>query len=187
MHRTKSTTAALFSAIVIALSVGCGSPGASAPADTGAVRLEDWSTVNNLFRDGQMYFGGQPDEASFGRLASQEGVRTVINIRYPEEMNRVDFDERAAVESLGMKYITIPVSPETFSVDDVSRFAEVLSATDEPVLLHCASSNRVGGMWAAYLALHRGIDIDEAIVLGRAAGLRSESMVDATRRVAGDG
>ncbi len=151
----------------------------------GAVRLDDWVGVNNLFQDGRMYFGGQPDEASFVRLAEEAGVKTVVNIRFPEEMSRVGFDEQAVVESLGLRYVTIPVSPDSFSREEVDRFAEVLSENDEPVLLHCASSNRVGGMWAAYLATHRGVSPGDAIKLGRSAGLRSDGMVAAVGRVVG--
>jgi uncharacterized protein (TIGR01244 family) len=150
------------------------------------VRLEGWEAINNLFQDGRMYFGGQPHEAALARLAGEAGVKTVINIRNPEEMSRVPFDEPAVVESLGMRYVTIPVSPDTFSESDVAQFAELLSSTEDPVLLHCASSNRVGGMWAAYLARHEGIAVEEAIQLGRSAGLRSEGMVAAARRVAGE-
>lgn len=182
----RSFSAFLVAASLFVLPLGCGSPRTLAPAEVGAVRLEGWEAVNNLFQDGRMYFGGQPDEASLARLASEAGVKTVINIRNPEEMSRVAFDESAVVESLGMKYVNIPVSPDTFSDRDVTRFAEVLSSTDDPVLLHCASSNRVGGMWAAYLVEHQSVAVEDAIELGRAAGLRSESMVAATRRVMGD-
>jgi len=38
-------------------------------------------------------------------------------------------------------------------------------------------------LWAAYLALKRGMDIETALEHGRAAGLRSSSMVEAVRRV----
>ena len=184
MYRPRSIAAVLFATVLFVVSGGCGSSGTSVPPDAGAVRLDGWDTVNNLFQDGRMYFGGQPDQASFARMASEAGVKTVVNIRLPGEMSRIGFDEQALVESLGMKYVTIPVSPDSFSADDVSQFADVLSSTEEPVLLHCASSNRVGGMWAAYLALHQGVEVDDAIELGRSAGLRSESMVSAARRVA---
>ncbi len=177
------TTRTLLFPVILVLAAACASPEASTIAEEGAVRLEGWDSVNNLFQDGRMYFGGQPDEASLSRLASEGGVRTVINIRHPGEMSRVGFDEREVVESLGMRYVTIPVSPDSFSSEDVQQFADVVNSTDDPLLLHCASSNRVGGMWAAYLALHRGVDADEAIELGRSVGLRSESMISAARRV----
>lgn len=151
----------------------------------GAVRLEGWEAVNNLFKDDRMYFAGQPDEESLIRLSTSEGVKTVVNIRFPEEMSRVGFDEQAVADSLGLRYVTIPVSPASFSQQDVDRFAQVLGETEEPVLLHCASSNRVGGMWAAYLSTHRGVELDDALELGKLAGLRSDGMVAAVRRVAG--
>jgi len=163
----------------------CQSHQTTVVSDAEAVRIEGWDGVNNLFRSGRMYFAGQPDEASLVRLATEAGVRTVVNLRGPEEMSQVGFDEHAVADSLGLRYVNIPVSPDSFSAEDVERFAAVLEQTDEPVLLHCASSNRVGGMWAAYLAMHRNLTLDDAVELGESAGLRSPGMVDATRRVAG--
>ncbi|MBT8398949.1 MAG: protein tyrosine phosphatase family protein [Rhodothermia bacterium] len=179
--------------IVVLLVVGFGTSACELRDDTAikvetsgaeAVRLEGWASVNNLFTSGRMYFGGQPDQEALVRLATAQGVKTVVNIRFPEEMGSVDFNEQAVAESLGLRYVTIPVSPGSFSQHDVDRFAQVLGETDEPVLLHCASSNRVGGMWAAYLSMHRGVEPDDALELGRSAGLRSEGMVAAVRRVA---
>ncbi len=163
----------------------CQSPPASTVSAQNATRVQGWDGVNNLFREGRFYFGGQPDEASLKRLATEVGVTTVVNIRHPEELLRLDFDEEAAADSLGLRYITIPVAPATFSTEDVDRFAEVVNSSEEPILLHCASSNRVGGMWAAYLVRHRGVDLEKAIAIGKTAGLRSDGMIEATRRVAG--
>ena len=60
---------------------------------------------------------------------------------------------------------------------------EAVEATEGPVLVHCGSSNRAGGLWAAYLARERGFTIDDAIARGREAGLSRESMIEAVRRV----
>lgn len=51
------------------------------------------------------------------------------------------------------------------------------------MLIHCASSNRVGGLWAAYPVRYCGYGIDEAIRLGGAAGRSRQSMIDAAKRV----
>jgi uncharacterized protein (TIGR01244 family) len=151
-----------------------------------AQRLEGWDGVNNLFNDGRFYFGGQPDEASLKRLASEKGVVTVINIRNESEMGSLGFDEKATVEEMGATYVNIPVSPATFSAADVDRFAAAVEASDGPVLLHCGSSSRAGGMWAAYLVMKQGMDVNTAIERGRAAGLRSGSMVKAVTRILSD-
>ena len=161
---------------------------ASAAGEIGtAERLEGWDGVNNLFRDGSFYFSGQPDEASLGRLATEEGIATVVNLRRPSELDSLDFDERAVVEGLGMTYVPIPLTPQTFSIEDVRQFTEAVEASKGPILLQCGSSNRVGGMWAAYLAIERGVDLDEALDKGRAAGMRSDSVEQAVKRVVAGG
>ncbi|MCH8269658.1 MAG: protein tyrosine phosphatase family protein [Planctomycetes bacterium] len=152
-----------------------------------ATRLDGWDGVNNLFNDGRFYFAGQVDEASFKRFAEEKGIATVVNIRQESEMESLGFDEVATVEELGMTYVNIPVTTGTFSAEDVKRFADAVEATDGPLLLHCGSSNRVGAMWAAYLVIEHGMDVETAIERGRAAGLRSDSLVDAVNRVIAEG
>lgn len=168
---------------------GCQTPqhtATDADAPVGVARpLDGWEDVKNVYQDGEFYFAGQPQESAWNRFAS-EGVVTVVNLRAPSEMANLGYDEPAIVESLGMRYVNIPVSPDTFSVGDVDKLDAVLSETSGPVLIHCGSSNRVGGVWAAYLARERGMDVETAIERGKAAGLHSEVMVEAARRVAGE-
>jgi uncharacterized protein (TIGR01244 family) len=176
----------IFSVVLIALvTAACGSEGAQV-AQVGEVavaqRVDGYSGVNNLFHDGSFFFAGQPDAASLQRLA-EEGVRTVINLRRPSELEGLAFDEPAVVEEAGMSYWNIPVTPATLSADHVDQLAEILAQVEGPVMLHCGSSNRVGGLWATYLVRHRGMDVEEAIDIGKAAGLRSQGMIDAVRRV----
>jgi uncharacterized protein (TIGR01244 family) len=159
------------------------------PTDTAiptdpAARLDSWPGVNNIFRSGRFYFAGQPDEDSLVRLIDAEGVRTVINIRTPAEESGMGVNGRAIADERGARYETIPVSPSTFSRADVDRFAEIVGSSDGPILVHCASSNRVGGLWAAYLTTHHNIPIEQALEIGRSAGLSRDSMAEAARRVA---
>lgn len=179
-----ATASLLSGAILAAAIVACGSPEAATATLDGVVELDGWDGVNNLSRDGRIYFGGQPDEPSLSRLVDGAGVETVINLRHDEEMKRLAFDETEVLQSMGVRYVAIPMSPDSFSPADVDRFAEAFEGTEGNVLLHCASSNRVGGLWAAYLVRHRDVELEEAIRQGTAAGLRSPSMIEATRRVA---
>ena len=176
----------ILSVVTVALvGVACGSGEAQVAQTAVAQRVDGYPGVNNLFYDGSFYFAGQPDAASLQRLAAQ-GVRTVINIRHPSELEGLDFDEPSVVGESGMGYVNIPVTPATLSADDVDQLAQILARTEGTVMLHCGSSNRVGGLWASYLVRHRGMELDEAIDLGKAAGLRSESMIAAVRRVAAE-
>ena len=181
----------LFSLYVLAallLLTGCEaqqpSPGsAQATPPTLATPLPGWEGVNNLFSSDEFFFAGQPDSAALVRFGRETGVGTVINIRDPRELAQLGYDEAVLVGSLGMRYVSIPVTPGSFSVADVDRFADVLSETDGKVLVHCSSSNRVGGLWAAYLARSKALPLDQALQHGEAAGLRSPDMIEATRRV----
>ena len=150
-----------------------------------ASRIEDGPAeqFNNLFVLGNVYFAGQPTEAGLAWSKAQ-GVETVINTRTAGEA--LPYDEQAVADELGIKYVVIPITPDSFSVGDVEAFASVLDearAEGGGVLIHCGSSNRVGGLWAAYLHAHHGMSPGEAIERGKLAGLRKDTMIEAAERV----
>ena len=176
----------LILAALITLGSSCVSPFLSKADVEEAVPLQEWEGINNLYQDDLFFFGGQPDSAAFDKLTKEASVRTVISFRRPQEMEQLDFDEPALMEKLRVRFVNIPVMPDTFSEEDVNLLAGVLAETKEPVLLHCSSSNRAGGIWAAYLVLHRDYTLEDAMRLGKAAGLKSDSMIEAVRRVVGE-
>jgi uncharacterized protein (TIGR01244 family) len=125
--------------------------------------------------------GGQPDPEALAQLGAL-GFRTVVNLRTEKEGAA---EERGVVERQGLGYVNVPVTPESFSLADVEAVEKVLGdPSSGPVLLHCASSNRVGAVWAAIQA-RKGKGFEDALADGRAAGLRSPSMIAALRRVLG--
>src|SRR5690606_15098849 len=80
---------------------------------------------------------------------AREGVRTVINLRAPDEA--VDYDEAAEAERLGLRYVALPVrGADDLDRERVREFGRELDAARArgPVLIHCASGNRVGAMVA---------------------------------------
>lgn len=124
-------------------------------------------------RWGSLYIASQPDEAALARMA-QSGVVTVINLRTPAEMERLDFDEPAEVERLGMSYVHVPLGgadhPHTPAALD--SVAQAIAAADgAPVLLHCASSGRASHMFAAWLTQEQDMPLNDAIVEARKIGL----------------
>ena len=57
----------------------------------------------------RLSFGSQPGEDDLRELASK-GVKTILNIRLPNEESALPFErERELAESLGMAYVSIPV------------------------------------------------------------------------------
>lgn len=145
--------------------------------------VTDWGGVENLSQDGGVYFGGQPTADAL-ETAQKRGVRVVVNLCVDREMQALEFDEAALVQRLGMEYVRIPVALNTFGPTDADDLKDVVRRTSGPVLIHCASSSRAGAIWAMYLHRHRGVALDDAIELGRKAGLRSQALVETIRESA---
>lgn len=141
---------------------------------------------NVLRRQGNHYFAGYPTEAGLRELADR-GVTTVIALKTPAQVKAARaMDADAVAESLGLRMIWLPTAANTFSRADVDAFAEAYEDTSGPLLIHCGSSNTVGGLWAEYLHLYHDVPIEEALERGREVGLREGAMTDAVIRVAGE-
>ena len=173
-----------------AVAATASAPASNAPRPIGvAQRAPDAvlaAEFNNLAQDGDIYFAGWPSEAGLRALAAR-GVRTVIALKSLDEIRDArGYDARTVAESLGINLVVLPVRADSFGTADVRAFSAAFEAANGPVLIHCGSSNTVGGVWAAYLASSRGMSTDKALELGRAAGLREGPMGDATERVLGE-
>lgn len=120
---------------------------------------------------------GQPDARHLEALA-KAGYRTVLDLRAPDEPR--PFDEAAEVRRLGMEYVNLPVTADTLGDETFDRFRALMRDPDRrPLLLHCASANRVGALLIPYLVLDEGRSPDEAVELAVQVGLRSEELRDA--------
>lgn len=117
-----------------------------------------------------LHTGGQPSPEDLARLQAQ-GVRAVIDLRGPQEER--GYDQAAEVRRLGMDYITLPIaSKDDVTPANAAALHALLDAQDGDVLLHCASGNRVGALLALRAAT-AGVPHEDALELGRAAGLKS--------------
>lgn len=149
------------------------------------IRVGD-ATSTAVTGDNRVYFASQPSEADlamFGHL----GVKTVINLRAPSEMAALPFDEAKTIEAAGMTYLNVPMGREIPAQDELNKIFDALdTAKDAPVLLHCASSNRVGAVWALYRAKRAGVDLEKAIAEGTAAGMKPDAFADAVRKNAAE-
>ena len=126
---------------------------------------------------------GQPDKAAL-EVFADSGYVTVIDMRGRDEAR--GFEEAAFVEELGLQYVAFPIESE----DDISfakarQLDELLRENPGPVLVHCASGNRVGALLALRASIH-GADDEEALRLGREGGLTRLEVVVRERLAAGD-
>ncbi|TBR14238.1 MAG: hypothetical protein EPO46_01135 [Lysobacter sp.] len=119
-----------------------------------------------------------PGVVSAGRLLPADiavldkaGVRQVIDLTVDSETP--DFDERARVKAAGMRYENLPIAgPHDLTRENVARFDRLLRDARRPVVVHCASSNRVGAMAALRAAWIDGQPVERAIAEGRRWGLK---------------
>jgi len=122
---------------------------------------------------------GKPTPAALSHLKEQ-GFKTVIDLRMPTEGLE---EEKASVEGQGLKYVSVPFTSATFSLADALKVKGVLDdPASGPVLLHCAAANRAGGVLAVIEAKN-GKSLEQAIEEGKKAGLKSDAMVEAVKRV----
>ena len=111
---------------------------------------------------------GQPTRELLAR-AADAGYAAVIDLRGEDEDRGLD--ERAVTEALGMTYVSIPLStPADATLGAAAEMAGLLRGFDGPVLLHCASGNRVGALFALNAAADGATD-EEALTVGKKAGL----------------
>jgi uncharacterized protein (TIGR01244 family) len=123
-----------------------------------------------------MFIGGQPTEKALRELRSK-GVTTIVNLRMPEEMARVGFDEAALAKELGMKYVHIPMrgSPENpYGPKQLDAFAAAMASADGKVLLHCTVAWRASHLWAAYLIRERNVPAATAVAQARKINLMDD-------------
>lgn len=114
--------------------------------------------------------GGQPTQAQL-KMAKEKGFKTIVNLRMIGE-NR-DWDEAKLVESLGMKYVSVPIAGAMglTSANSQAVIAALQDAGEYPVMVHCASGNRVGAIFALDANTSGKLSKDDALAVGRKAGL----------------
>lgn len=116
-----------------------------------------------------IYTSGQPTEDGFKRLASLN-IKTVVNLRPHEEEGARNESRQAA--SLGMKYVNIPLTPSTFTVQKIEELHCALKDPKSyPILIHCKGGNRASGAWFSYRVLFENAPIPTALMEAKALGL----------------
>lgn len=134
-----------------------------------------------------LFIAGQPTEKALRDLKAK-GVTTVINLRMPEEMKQIGFDEAALLKELGMNYVHIPMrgTPEhPYGPAQLDRFAAALASADGKVLLHCTVAWRASHLWGAYLIRDRGVAVATALAQTRRINLRDEAPFNGVQPIEG--
>ena len=118
-----------------------------------------------------LYTGGQPSQQQVSQLPA-EGFRRIFDLRPPTEDH--GFDEPLVAARANLTYLSLPIASETdLTTANVRTLDQWLGDPAQPkVLVHCASSNRVGALLALRAHWLHGSGEEAALAIGRAAGLK---------------
>lgn len=114
-----------------------------------------------------LYRGGEPTEKGLEKV-KEMGVNTVIDLRAASERT---INEKKVAESLGMKYINLPMTSAAPTTKQVKTFLKAVDKAEkstkdgkpESVFIHCAhGSDRAGCMIGVYRVTHDDYTYDEA-------------------------
>ena len=131
------------------------------------------SAPEDLLRNGRMpvegvLTGGQPTTEQLEALRAA-GYETLLNLRTEGESGNTSRD---VAEAMGFTYVELPIAgADGLTPENVKAFAELLEEAKGPTVVHCGSGNRVGAMFALKAAWVDGASPQEALELGKAAGL----------------
>ncbi len=115
--------------------------------------------------------GGQPSIADLKLLAAS-GTKIVVNLRTKEEFD--GYNEKLEVEKLGMKYLSIEIAGSgDINLKNAKLLDAAMNNLEQPALVHCASSNRVGGLLAYRSFKLHNQSAHDALVFGKRAGMSS--------------
>lgn len=109
------------------------------------------------------------------------GFATIVDLRGPLEGTAA---EKQAAQAAGLRYFNIPVTEGLPSDAQIVEFTRAIEDQKNfPMLVHCASANRVGATWALY-RIHSGTPVEQALAEGQAIGMRAERAADIRNRLA---
>lgn len=128
------------------------------------------SALAKAIPQGEILLAAQPTLEDLQGLKSRD-IRHVFNLRTPEEMSTLSFDEPALIAQQGIGYEQHPVNGNAaWTPQLLAAFAKAVQANDGKVLLHCASGGRAATLYAAYAMKYLGKTPDEAVQIMVAAG-----------------
>jgi uncharacterized protein (TIGR01244 family) len=112
---------------------------------------------------------GQPGSSAWSPLA-RAGVRTVVNLRPVAELE--GRDEQAEVRKAGLDYVHVPIADgDDLTRDAAETLHRVLLSSPPTVLVHCGTANRAGALIALADAWFGSRNFENALSLGRDAGM----------------
>ncbi len=123
------------------------------------------------------YSRATPQIATSGRFAPAAvaeiqalGFTAILDLRAQTEKGVAAVTE--AIQASRLRHLSIPIVTKAPTEAQVAQFAVLVEdPANYPLLVNCASANRVGAIWALYRA-SKGVPPEVAVEEGRTLGLK---------------
>ncbi|WP_454832720.1 fused DSP-PTPase phosphatase/NAD kinase-like protein [Pseudoxanthomonas wuyuanensis] len=123
--------------------------------------------------------GGPPTPEQLDQLVA-DGVHTVIDLRPAGEGDAAR--QEAQINARGLRFHRLPIAgADDLTAANAATLKRLLDESGDGVLLHCASGNRVGALLALMAVQQEQANPEQAMQLGKAAGMKSLEPVMAQR------
>ncbi len=178
-----ATPVRILSALVVSAALAAPAAAQKIVGTTGPVPAPVALDITGLFQEkyasvgDDLFIGGQPTEKALRDLKAK-GVTTVVNLRMPQEMARIGFDEAALLKELGITYVHIPLggtAENPYAPAALDQFSKVMASAQGKVLLHCTIAWRASHMWGAYLIRERKMPVATALDQVKSINLRADA------------
>jgi len=101
--------------------------------------------------------------------ASQEGFKSVLNLRSPDELG-FSHNEQQVAEALGLKYVNVPLKLEDLNEELITEVLKALKTLPKPTLVHCAAAMRSTGIALLSIAVEEGLTPEQTLAKARNLG-----------------
>jgi uncharacterized protein (TIGR01244 family) len=115
---------------------------------------------------------GQISSEELKELAFQ-GFKSVLNLRSPDEKDFLN-DEQKQAEAVGLEYVNVPLNPKEANQQLTTQAILEIDNLPKPILIHCASGARAGGIALIADAIKAGLTYEEVVQKANAVGINLE-------------
>src|SRR5262249_34420726 len=166
-------------AVVASVAVSTSGIAAEQPKDRGRLDQVERYLKSDVPRvlclDDNFATGGQPSEQAFAKVAAS-GFHSVLSLRTAAE--GIDLKkERALVEKPGLRYFNIPVVSTAPRAEQADEFIKMVKEkSNPPMVINCATANRVGAFMMIYRVVEQGWNEEKALDEALKIGLRGDEL-----------
>ncbi|MBD2163648.1 phosphatase [Calothrix membranacea FACHB-236] len=113
--------------------------------------------------------GGQPTPDTLKQLAD-EGYKSVVNLRAPDEAGVLD-DEEQQAQAVGLEYVNVPLNSTSAKDGLTAKVLRELEQLPTPVYFHCGAGGRANALALIALATQQQLNREQVLAKAQELGI----------------